>query len=160
MSTDPKNLPAVTAKQIALEITIDANRERVWQALTEEPHRWWRKDFYVYENARLILEPWPGGRLFEDAGNGAGGLWFTIINILPPAMLEFYGHLAPQWGGPATSIVRLSLEERDGKTVLHIADALFGCLRDSAEQQISEGWQMLFGDGLKPYVESKRTTFA
>ena len=157
--TEPQKVTLpVVSKNIALKITIDADRDRVWQALVEEIGVWWRKEFHVYENSRLILEARPGGRLYEDVGGGAGGLWFTVMNILPPTTLELCGHLAPQWGGPATSIVRLTLEEQAGKTVLHVTDALFGCLRENAEQQIGDGWQMLFGDGLKAHVETGTAT--
>lgn len=153
--TQQESRSQVTSKQIELKIEINAQRERVWQAIVEEIGQWWRKDFFVYENAKLILEPYPGGRLYEDAGNGAGGLWFTVMNISPPTMLEFYGHLAPQWGGPATTIVRLTLKESGDITTLHVSDALFGCLTENTEKQVSEGWRMLFGEGLKQYVEKK-----
>ncbi|MCA9740201.1 MAG: SRPBCC domain-containing protein [Deferribacteres bacterium] len=154
MQNSAQALPAVNAKRILVNISIQANCERVWQALISEIHQWWPKDFFVYQNAKIKLEPWPGGRLYEDSGTGAGGLWYTVMNILPPAVLELAGHLAPQWGGPATSIVRFTLSESNGKTEVEIDDALFGCLKPDAEKQISEGWRLLIEAGLKQHIES------
>jgi DNA-binding transcriptional ArsR family regulator/uncharacterized protein YndB with AHSA1/START domain len=143
----------VSTKHIELELVIQAPRERVWQAIVKEIGKWWRKDFYVHENARFVLEANPGGRLYEDAGNGAGGLWGSIMNIAPPKWLQWVGHLAPQYGGPATSIVDLRLEEFEGATKLYLTDALFGRLQEEAQKQIYEGWRLLFEEGLKTFVE-------
>lgn len=148
----------VSTKRIELELVIQAPRERVWQAIVKEIGKWWRQDFYVHENARFVLEAHPGGRLYEDAGNGAGGLWGSIMNIAPPAWLQWVGHLAPQYGGPAISIVDLRLEESKGATRLHLTDALFGCLQEEAQKQIQEGWRLLFEEGLKPFVERSKKT--
>ena len=57
--TPPPSSPA-SSTQIELKIDIQASKQRVWQAIVEEIGLWWRKDFYVYENAKLVLEAYPG----------------------------------------------------------------------------------------------------
>lgn len=51
--------------QYEFEIDIDAPRERVWRALTDQLSSWWLKDFHVLgEDSIVTLEPTPGGRLY------------------------------------------------------------------------------------------------
>jgi len=153
MPTNEDNLKPVTATTIKLSIPLKADIHAVWAAITQEIHAWWPKDFYVYENARLIFEPFPGGRLYEDAGDGNGGLWYTVMNIDSPSSLQMVGHLAPQFGGPATTMLQLKLEKMDGQTMLHLTDALFGLLTPQTQKQVTEGWACLFEQGLKSYLE-------
>jgi len=153
MTNKEQSLTQVSSTQVELKIDIKASKQRVWQAITEEIGTWWRKDFYVYENAKLVFEAYPGGRLYEDAGEKGGGVWYTVLNISPPNQLQLVGHLAPQYGGPATTILQLTLEEANGSTTLHVSDALFGRLSNETQSQVSEGWRLLFEEGLKPYVE-------
>lgn len=151
--SEEQSLTQVSSTQIELKVKIQATKDRVWQAMIEEIGSWWRKDFYVYENAKLVFEAYLGGRLYEDAGKNSGGIWYTVMNIVPPDQVQLVGHLAPQYGGPATSILQLTLEEANGWTTLHISDALFGRLGEQIQSQVAEGWKLLFEEGLKTYVE-------
>ncbi len=75
--------------RVEVEVTIGAPRERVWRALVEETGQWWPSDFYVGQSPRgFILEARPGGRVYEDWGNEAGALWYTVLVVEPPAVLE------------------------------------------------------------------------
>jgi len=70
----------------------------------------------------------------------------------PGKALYLVGHTAPDWGGPKLSMLKLSLEARGGGTVLKVGEALMGRLNDDSSGT-AEGWQQLFGDGLKKHVE-------
>ena len=142
--------------RIDLTIDIEAPRERVWQAIVEETGAWWLPDFYATPNPETVLmEPVPGGRVFEKSTDGGGLLWYQIQSIVPNESLHMTGQLAPPFGGPATSLLHLRLESDQGKTVLTITDCLFGNVDESTGENIEAGWRMLYGDGLKKYVESK-----
>ena len=140
--------------RVEVEVTISAPRERVWKALVEETGQWWPKDFYVGREPKgFLIEARPGGRVYEDWGNEAGALWYTVLVVEPPEVLELAGHLTPSFGGPATTTVRLTLREEAGATVVKIEDALFGRVDEHTVPRVREGWRALIGKGLKSHVE-------
>ncbi|XXF77794.1 hypothetical protein P2318_32805 [Myxococcaceae bacterium GXIMD 01537] len=140
--------------RIDLEFTLSAPRERCWQALVGEVGQWWRQDFYMGHAVQpIVFEARPGGRLYEDWGNGAGLLWYTVLALEPPNALDLVGHLAPAFGGPATSMLRLSFKEVEGTTVLQLSDSVFGRVSEDSATRLRQGWQLLFGEGFKPHVE-------
>jgi uncharacterized protein YndB with AHSA1/START domain len=138
-----------------IEIPINAPPELVWRAFVEETGRWWLKDFYASAAAKsFIVEPRLGGHVYEDWGNGAGALWYTVISIDPPRSLELAGHLTPAFGGPAKTYLRLDFVADGRATRLRISDAVFGRVSDASMEQLRAGWEKLFGEGLKAYVEA------
>ena len=149
----------VAAAQVELEIPIDAPRERVWRGLVDEIGLWWRRDFFVGKSVReFILEPRPGGRVYEDWGDGRGMLWYTVISIDQPAALQLAGHLLPGacGGSFGTTLLSIELEEgRGGSTLLKLSDSVVGRLGPELTGNLTEGWQLLIRDALKPHVENR-----
>ena len=143
----------LTSKEIKLQIEIESPLTKVWHAIINEVDAWWQTDFYFYEDSKIVLEPFPGGRLYEDGGENGAGLWYNVLNINPQESIRFVGHLAPQFGGPATTFLNLSLQEEDGRTVLQVTDSLFGALQKGTDDQLEQGWKLLFEEGLKAYLE-------
>lgn len=140
--------------RIDLEFPIAAPRERVWQALVAETGQWWRQDFYMGSPVQpMVFEARPGGRLYEDWGQGGGLLWYTVLALEPPAALDMVGHLTPAFGGPASSMLRLCLKDTGAMTLLQLSDSVFGRVSEDSAARLREGWQLLFGEGFKPYVE-------
>ncbi|MEM7164705.1 MAG: SRPBCC domain-containing protein [Planctomycetota bacterium] len=147
--------PNLGAHTVALEIPIQASRENVWRALVDETGNWWREDFLVTkgDNRRFQLEPHVGGRLYEETDSGAGLLWFTVTAIEPQKSLNLAGHIAPPWGGPATSQLSFQLEDHDGGTLVKFHDYLFGVVSEAMQQAMTDGWKLLLEDGWKSYAE-------
>ncbi len=142
------------ALKYELEVVIDASRETVWRALTEETNAWWLPDFHmVGEGSVVRLEARAGGQLIEGREDGSSLLWYTVLMCTPAKALHFAGSIGPKWGGPATSLLELELEERRGGTALRILDALFGHVSEETAASLESGWRQLFTDGLKRYVE-------
>jgi DNA-binding transcriptional ArsR family regulator/uncharacterized protein YndB with AHSA1/START domain len=143
--------------RVELEIPIAALQEKVWKALIEDFHLWWRKDFHTSKRTkRMTLEPKVGGRVFEDFGKGEGVLWYTIVGIDAPERLLFEGRLFPAYGGPATTLLELKLVPRGTGTVLQVSDSIFGAVGDGTAKSFKEGWTLLFAEGLKPFIERGR----
>jgi hypothetical protein len=92
-----------------------------------------------------------GGKMYEDLGKGAGFVWYTVTGIDPLNKINLVGYMTPAFGGPATTMLELSLEEKGKNTVLHVRDATLGPISNSEEKEA--GWKMLFEEGLKEYVE-------
>ena len=150
--------------QVELEIPIDAPRAEVWRALVDDIGLWWRKDFFYGEPRAFLLEARPGGRLFEDWGDGRGMLWYTVVVVDAPSRLQMAGHLLPGSCGDSygSTLLQLSLDEvrgRDGaaRTVLRLSDSVFGVLAPDIARSLDSGWKALFGEGLKAHVERART---
>ena len=152
---EPMSEPCGIAR-VELEVTIAAGVDRVWKAILEETTKWWRADFYVNPQAkRFVIEPRPGGRMYEDWGNGAGCLWGTVLVLDPPKTLDLVCYLTPPYGGPAMSMVRIQLAQK-GKaksTTLSLTDAVLGPVSERTAGQLDEGWRALFGEALKKWVE-------
>ena len=67
------------------------------------------KDFYATDSPqRMIFEVKPGGRLYEDSGNGNGLVWYQVIALNAPNSITMSGFIAPPFGGPATSLLNVS----------------------------------------------------
>lgn len=149
----------LTVRKLELEISINAPAERVWKALVEEPTRWWRADFYTApEPRRFTIEPWAGGRMFESGAGGVEVLWGNIASIVPGRRLDVVGHLTPSYGGPATTMFRIALQETEGRTILRLSDCVHGRVDDKLVNALDEGWRALLGETLKNYVESGADT--
>jgi DNA-binding transcriptional ArsR family regulator/uncharacterized protein YndB with AHSA1/START domain len=146
--------PTLQALDIQLEIVIEARPAAVWKALTENIADWWPKDFYVGPKPlRFVVEPFVGGRVYEDWGDGQGVLWATVLVLDAEKKLQWVGDLAPEFGGPARSITSYTLREEGGHTVLAFRDSPYGRLADGVQAGLTEGWKMLIEGCLKPHVE-------
>jgi uncharacterized protein YndB with AHSA1/START domain len=138
-----------------LDLPVAAPRDAVWTALVDETNAWWLPDFHMLGTDSVVSFDFrAGGQLIESTPAGASLLWYTVVMCAPGETLHLVGHIAPEWGGPATSMLKLHLVERDGGTVLTLTDALFGNVTEGSAAAQEEGWLALFGDGLKNHVEA------
>ena len=139
--------------QIEQRYEIDARIARVWDALVKQTPKWWPRDFCTNPRTKaFIIEPEVGGRAFEDWGKGEGQQWYQVIGVEAPKYLCMLGQLSAQFGGPATTMLTLRLNEEDGKTLLSLNDSTFGQVSDSMKQSTDNGWRVLF-EGFKNFVE-------
>ena len=84
----------VVALTYELAIQINAPRERVWKAITQEANYWWLPDFrMVGENSTVSLELKAGGGLIEQTEEGGSLLWYTVQWFQPSSfVLYLVGH--------------------------------------------------------------------
>lgn len=134
------------------DVPIQAPPARVWKALVEEIDEWWLDDFRMTgPDAIVALEAFAGGRLWEQSAAGSL-MWYQVQMIqVPDRMIYLVGFLAPDFGGPATSHVKLVVTPSGSQSVLTFSDSLLG---NASGQQLEESWKQLFTDGLKPFVEA------
>lgn len=143
--------------QFELEIAIAASRQRVWNAIFEETNLWWLPDFHVIgEGSIVTFDHSPGGRgLVEATPDGGGLVWYTVQMYLPDQFTVYLiGHIAPEWGGPATSSLKLAVESTAAGSILKVTDARYGNVDEQQIQSSADGWKQLFTDGLKEHVET------
>jgi uncharacterized protein YndB with AHSA1/START domain len=149
-------IKASSCYQYELEIEINATRERVWKAIFEETNFWWLPDFHVAgPDSTVTFDPNPGGTgLFEKTSDGGGLQWYSVQMYLPSDFKVYMvGYIAPEWGGPTTSSLKLALVESNGGCTLQVTDARHGNIDESQVQSFQDGWTQLFRDGLKGFVE-------
>ena len=149
---------SLTHAEYFIEIPIAAPPETVWRCLTEEIDAWWLPDFrLVGAGSRVTLDARAGGQLLEQLEGGGSLLWYTVAMCTPGRSLDLVGHLSPDYGGPATSMLKLELEAagRDrGATLLKVRDALVGHLSPTLARTMRDGWTQLFTDGLAAHAAS------
>jgi uncharacterized protein YndB with AHSA1/START domain len=141
---------------IKLEIEINKPPEVVWQSLTAGISEWWPKAFYVGTSPkRFAIEPEVGGRVFEDWGDGEGGLFGVVTVFEANRMLQWAGDMSADFGGPARSVTtfRLSPTRHGKSTTLAFRDTPYGLLSDGAVQGLQEGWSFLLNACFKPFLE-------
>lgn len=108
------------------EVTIDAPRARVFDAVTIDVPKWFLHR--AVEGSPVTIELRLGGRVFEDWGNGDGMLWTTIVAMKRPSFIRLRG----EWGvaGPVQIVVTYHLEEAGTGTLLKSSHLITGRLTD------------------------------
>lgn len=152
----PKRTPnePIRAATHRLNLEIARPRVAVWKAFTRDIQSWWPKDFYATASPeRIILEVKPGGRLYEDAGNGNGLVWYHVLAVDAPNSITMSGFIAPPFGGPAASLLHVAFSENgNASTLMDVTDSTFGCIDEATT---AEGWRQLFEHGFKAWVERR-----
>ena len=147
--------PALTSIQYEFEIHMEAPKEKVWRALTEDIDTWWLPDFHmVGTDSKIQLDAIAGGHLVESKADGSSLLWYTVQMCDTGHSLHLAGFIFPQWGGPGTTLLHLSLESVDDGTKFKVQDSQFGAIQASAAKSMEDGWIWLFTDGLKKHAEA------
>ena len=130
-------------KKVEAEITIDADAETVWRALTEgeELKRWFPID------ARVT--PGEGGAIWFSFGEGMD--WEAPITLWEPNR-----HLRSVDPPPSKLAVDYYIESKGGQTVLRIVHSGFAAdAWDDELETLSGGWRA-FLSTLKNYLEHHR----
>lgn len=134
----------------ALEITINAAKDRVWQAITCETEQWWISG-QSNASQNLVLEPHPGGRLSRDLGQDSGHLWALVQVIKPPYLLELVGPMFTSL--PITHHIAFRLETAGDATLVNYHHRAFGPIPPEFAEHVAEGTNTYVLKGLKNHVE-------
>jgi hypothetical protein len=136
------------------EVPIKRTAKELWALLVDDIDAWWMNDFRALgEGSKVSLNAQAGGQLLEAAADGSSLEWYRVQMASPGKVLYLVGYMAPDWGGPTTSMLKLAVENRDGGSVLIVSDALMGNVSESSANTAKSGWEMLFSDGLKKFAE-------
>jgi DNA-binding transcriptional ArsR family regulator len=157
MTTSAK--AAFGVSEVVSEVRVEAPPGRVWHALTEEIGRWWPAGFFSSPKAkRMVLEPRVGGRFYEDWGEGdaSGLLWYTVIGLETGRELRLSGELSPDWGGPAHLSTRWTLKPEGDGTLVRLEEVVYGRHGAGTPAKMTEGWNTILGEHMKPFVEASR----
>ena len=136
------------------DIAINSPVSKVWATMFEQINDWWMADYRALGSDSVIsLEAKTGSTLLESSADGSSLEWYRVQMCTPNQSLYLVGYLAPDWGGPTTSMLKLSLAEDGDNCVLTVSDALLGNVTENSANSAKNGWQEMFETGLKQFVE-------
>lgn len=136
------------------EVPIKRSAADIWTLMIEEINAWWMDDFRALgEGSNVTLTAESGGQLIERAADNSSLEWYRVQMVSPGKSLYLVGYMAPDWGGPTTSMLKLAVEDRDNGGVLIVSDALLGNVTAESASIAEDGWKTLFGDGFRGFAE-------
>lgn len=149
-------MTAKTSIRVEVDITIAAEPEQIFTALTTGTAIWWGAPYLERKNATdLVLEPKIGGRFYEQWGrtqsDHTGALLGTVVAIEPPKLLRLHGSFG-QTERTIIGVVSIELSPFKGGTQVKFSHQAMGDLDDELEMQYARGWHDLLGR-LKFFVE-------
>jgi len=138
----------------SFDIVIESTVERVWNVMFNNIDEWWMSDFRALgKDSTISLEPNTGAVLLEKKENGESLEWYRVQMCVPGNSIYLVGYLAPDWGGPTTSMLKLALRKEGNTTILTVSDALLGNVSENAAKNAQNGWLDMFTKGLKAFSE-------
>jgi uncharacterized protein YndB with AHSA1/START domain len=81
-------------------IVVAASAERAFRVFTEEMSTWWPlagKHIGKVEAKRVVMEPFVGGRWFEQGVDGSECNWGTVLMWDPPRRLVLSWEISSDW---------------------------------------------------------------
>lgn len=135
--------------QIELELHINAPRDRVFKAVTEEFGNWWPHRYKP--DSTCYCEPVVGGKIGERFSNGGGAVYGEIVYLDPPYKWISSGASSLNRGCHGYSVE--TLEDHEGGTLVKRSMHLWGTVPEEAEKMYREGSRMLLEQALKDYCE-------
>ena len=145
-----------TSIDVEVEITINAQAEQIFHALTTGPGIWWSSYYLERKNADdLVLEPKVGGRFYErwsrTEHDSKGALLGTVVAIDPPTLLRISGSFGMN-DRPVVGLVSIELIPDSSGTQVKFSHRAIGNLDDDLELKYARVWHDLLGR-LKFFIE-------
>ncbi len=141
--------------RVDVEVPVAAPPVKVWAAMTRDVSEWWPVSFCA-DPKRAKSFHWElklGGRMYEDWGDGNGWMWWTIFKLdVVNHVLCATGNMG---GGGMFTEIEFKLHAEGTQTVLRIKEIVSGPMDDPAALDAGQvqGWNTLFRDAFKMYVE-------
>ncbi|HTQ09104.1 MAG TPA: helix-turn-helix domain-containing protein [Fimbriimonadaceae bacterium] len=134
---------------VEMELYIDAPRERVFRAITEEYGNWWPHRYKP--DSTCYCEPFVGGKIGEKFSNGGGAIYGEIVYFDPPYKAVSSGASSLNRGLQGYSVD--TLEEQGEGTLVKRSMHLWGSIPENVEKMYREGSRQLLEDALRNYCE-------
>ena len=138
--------------EVEAEIRIDAGVDDVWRALTEDIGEWWPHSF-TDEPFRIALEPWIGGRFYEQFDeSGAGALYAVVTYLEPGRTLRVSGAMGMP--GARQYVKTYRLESDGGVTVVRTTSSTLGDIPDEMRENYRSGGEGVLA-AMKQHLEAR-----
>jgi len=130
MATSPASIETL---EIAKEIEIAASIDIVYETLLEQLGPLLETPDGM--PMPMILEPWPGGRWYNNFENHEGHFWGHVQVIEPPGLLEICGPHFMSY--PALAHFQYRLTEENGATQFKFRYRVIGQLEAADRESVS-----------------------
>lgn len=147
--------------EIVQDYTFAASLEKVFAACIGDISPWWGAPYLLDANAKqMLLEPRPGGALFEQWSKEAkqaqreGAVWGTVMEIADAELIVLHGAMGMDW--PCQNYVRFDFlaSHRDERaTEMKLTHRCWGMVTAEQHENYSYGWEDLLGKRLRAWVE-------
>jgi uncharacterized protein YndB with AHSA1/START domain len=133
---------------LTTELTLAVGRRRVFDALLHVS-AWWPLRNQL--GAEIVLEPYVGGRFFENCDDGNGVLLGQVSKLITPEYFEITGSLGLE--GPVQGVWAVQLSTAGhNRTLLQGRHRAFGAVDAQVRAATIEGWQVSYAS-LRRHVE-------
>jgi len=104
---------------LVVEFEVAAPRPHAFETWTSRCALWWPKTHTISgDPAAITVEPRPGGRIFEQAGDGAEHEWGEVLDWEPPGRVRYLWHLF--FDRAEATEVEITFTARDERTLVRI----------------------------------------
>lgn len=88
--------------EVRTSIDVTAPPDHAFEVFTSGIDRWWTRSHHVQpgELKEIGVDPFVGGRLWEENDAGDVCTWGRVLAWEPPAMFAFSWLIGPDWGVP------------------------------------------------------------
>jgi DNA-binding transcriptional ArsR family regulator/uncharacterized protein YndB with AHSA1/START domain len=138
-----KQMGDMGSMEVEVEVTIEAPREQVFDALVNHVGDWWG---HTVEDGKVVLEPWVGGRFFEESGDGEGFFFGKVTALKAPELLRITGPYGMT--GAVVGVAETRLRADGKRTVVEVTHRAWGDVDEAAQKSYSEGWRALYEQAL------------
>ena len=133
----------MTQPPLELEFTVECSPEHAFSTWTERISQWWPKGHSVSHDPDLdvVIEPRPGGRIFERTPAGVEHDWGEVTRWEPPAAFGYLWHLA-QDRSDATDVEIRFVPDGDATrvTIQHAGWERLGSRGEELRGRNRKGW--------------------
>jgi hypothetical protein len=131
---------------LRLSFDVDCAPDHAFSVWTSRIGTWWPRNHTVSgDAAEVILEPGPGGRIYERTAAGARHDWGEVTVWEPPRRLAYLWHIGRE-RDTATEVAITFTDEGGARTRVEIEHTGWEALGDQAEawrDQNRGGWDAL-----------------
>jgi len=138
-----------------VSVTVAHDKSHAWEYYFNQTNSWWPKEYHTSpETKRFLIEAYLGGKCYEDFGNGNGLVWGEIIGVDYTKSLLIRGNLAREFGGPAITFEKFTLEpDNQGNTTLTYTCDFVGDISPESVASLKKGWEEILQIKYKGYCD-------
>lgn len=87
------------ATSVRTATVVKAPVERAFKVFSEEMASWWPPDHHLMRKQlkEMVVEPRPGGRIYDLATDGSECCWARVLAYEPPHRFVFSWDISPRW---------------------------------------------------------------